>query len=112
MSGHEQTHDSIFERTQRVNEILAILALQCNDFSASAADIRVDIERFPQMVDRRRTWHGAYIEQHAYVGFQDRAERVEEPPVRIDLLLVLLLETEDDLHGHHALLCALDLHRR
>ena len=38
-----------------------------------------------------------------------RTKSVEEPALRIDLLLVLLLEAENNLHGYEALLSAFDL---
>jgi len=41
-------------RTERVEQVDEELALERNDFTASATDIRVDIEALPEMVDRRR----------------------------------------------------------
>ena len=99
-------------RTERVDQILSVLALQRDDLTARASDIRVDVERFPQVVNRSRAGHSPHVQQYTNVWFQDRTESVEEPTVRVDLLLVLLLQAEDDLHGHEALLCAFDLHGR
>lgn len=98
--------------TQRVDQVLSVFALQRDDFTARSADIGVDIECLPQVIDGRRAGHGTHIEQNADVGLQDGAERVEEPAVRIDLLLILLLQAENDLHGDHAAVSAFDLHGR
>ena len=54
------------------------------------------------------TRHSTDIEQHTDVRVEDRAERVEEPPMRVDLLLVLLLHAEDDLRRHDALVRVLE----
>jgi hypothetical protein len=35
---------------------------------------------------------------------EDLPEGIEEPPMRVDFPLVLLFETEDELHGHDVLL--------
>ena len=61
------------------------------------------------MVDRRGSRHGSDIEENADIGLQDGAERVEEPTVRVDFLLVLLLQAKDDLDWNVALLRAFDL---
>ena len=41
-------------RTKRVEQVDEELALERNDFTTSATDVRVDIEALPEMVDRRR----------------------------------------------------------
>ena len=66
---------------------MAILALQRNDFSAGAAYVRVNVERFPEMVDARRPWLSSDVEQDADVGLEDRSEGVEEPSVGVDLII-------------------------
>ena len=53
---------------------------------------------FPEFIDRRAGGLRADIEQDANIGFDQRAERIEEPPVAIELLLILLLQAEYDLH--------------
>lgn len=40
-------------------------------------------------------WHGADIEEDTDIGLEDGTKRVEEPAVRVDLLLVFLFETEE-----------------
>ena len=62
------------------------------------------------MVDRGRTRHRADIEEYADVGLEDGTKGVEEPAMRVDFLLVLFFEAEDDLDGDDASLRTLDLH--
>lgn len=50
------------------------------------------------MINRSRSRHSSDIDKDANVGLEDRTEGVEEPTMRVDLLLVLFLQTEDDLH--------------
>ena len=38
-------------QTERIQELLPVFALEGDDFSASTPDIRVDIERLPQMIN-------------------------------------------------------------
>jgi hypothetical protein len=83
--------------TQRIEQILPIFTLECNNLTASTADIRIDIERLPQVVYGRRTGLSADIEQDADVRLQNWAKGIEEPPMRVDLFLVLFLKAEDDL---------------
>jgi hypothetical protein len=82
---------------ERVDQVDAELAFEGNDLAARAADIRVDVERLPEVVDRRRAGHGPHVKQHADVGFEHGPEGVEEPAVRVDLLLVLFFQAEDNL---------------
>jgi hypothetical protein len=63
------------------------------------------------MVYGRRAWHGAHIKQNAHVRLEDGAKRIEEPAMRVDLLLVLLFETENDLHRNNTLLMIFHLER-
>ena len=56
------------------------------------------VEALPKLVDGRSGRFGTDIEQNAHVRLDQRAKRVEEPSVTIELLLVLLLQTEDDLN--------------
>ena len=57
------------------------------------------VEALPEIVNGRASGLGSDIEQNAHVWLDQRAERVEEPSVTIELLLVLLLQAEDDLYG-------------
>ena len=63
------------------------------------------------MIDRARARPRADVKKDADIWLKNRAKGVEEPAMRIDLLLVLLLEAEDYLHGDDTLLGALDLVR-
>lgn len=62
------------------------------------------------MVDRGWAWHGAHIEENTDVWLEDGAEGIEEPPMRVNLLLILLFEAEYDLHGNDTLLRPFDFH--
>ena len=95
-------------RNEGVNQIPPILFSGRHDLPTRTADVRVDIERFPQVVYRHWTRHSTYIEQNTKVGLEDGAESVEEPSMRVDLLLVLLFKAKDDLDGYSAFFCAFD----
>ena len=69
-----------------------------NLLSTRATNIRMLVEAFPKLVDGSTRRFRADIEQDANIGFDQRAERIEEPPVAIELLLILLLQAEYDLH--------------
>ena len=63
------------------------------------------------MVDRARAGPGADVQKDANVWLENRSKGIEEPAMRVDLLLILLFETEDNLHRYDSLLGALDLIR-
>ncbi|HEV7737022.1 MAG TPA: hypothetical protein VGO47_06570 [Chlamydiales bacterium] len=48
--------------------------MECDDFSTRAADVGVDIEGLPEMVNGRGPGHGADVEQDADVGLEDLSE--------------------------------------
>ena len=60
------------------------------------------------MIERVVPRLGTDVEQDADVGVERLSEGVEEPPMRVQLFLVLLLETENHLARHDALLGALE----
>ena len=62
------------------------------------------------MVYRRRARHRSDIQEDTHVGLENGAKGIEEPPMGVDLLRVLLLEAEDDLYGDGAPLGAFNLH--
>jgi hypothetical protein len=64
------------------------------DLATSTANVGVLVKALPQLVDRGAGGLGADIEQDAHVGLDERPKCVEEPPMAVKLLLVLLLETE------------------
>ena len=64
------------------------------------------------MVDRGGAGHHTDVEQNTYVGLQYLTEGVEEPAMRVDFLLLLLFEAEEDLDRDDAVLGAFDFHRR
>ena len=88
---------------------MPIFAFQRDDFSASTPDIRVDVERLPQMINRGGAGHHTDVQKDANVRLKNRPKRVEEPSVRIDLLLTFLLQAKDDLHGDNSFLRTFNL---
>ena len=64
------------------------------------------------MINRAWTRHRTDVEQDANVGLENGAKGIKEPTVGIDLLLIFLFKTKDDLHGHNPFLCAFNLVRR
>lgn len=99
----------ILARHQRIEQVYAEFALHRFNLAARASDVRVRVERLPQVVQRVAAGPRADVEQDAHVRVQRLAECVEEPPVRVQLALVPLLEAEDHLAWHDALLGALEL---
>jgi len=97
-----------WRRTERIPELLPVFAFEGNDFTASTADIGIEIERLPEMINRARTRHRTDVEEDANDRLKNGPKRIEEPAVRIDLLLVFLLQAKDDLHGNNTLLRAFD----
>jgi hypothetical protein len=51
------------------------------------------------MIDRLMTRFSPRIDQHADLGFQHPPDRIEQPTMRVDLLLVVLFQYKDDLDG-------------
>ena len=93
----------VLSRHEGVEQILAESAFHGNNFPASAGDIRVEIEGFPKMIERISARTGATIEENANVGTKNWAESLEKPAMRIDFLLIMLLETEEHLARHNTL---------
>lgn len=62
------------------------------------------------MINTRRAWHRTHIQEDTNIRLEDGSESVEEPSMRVDFLLVLLFEAEDDLDGDYAFFCAFDFH--
>ena len=98
-------------RTEKIQQLLPVFTLEGNNFTASTAYIRVDVEHIPEMINRAGTKHGTDIEENANVRLENRAKRVEEPAMGVDLLLVFLLQAKDDLHGNNTFLRAFNLVR-
>jgi hypothetical protein len=66
----------------------------------SPSNIRVPIKCFPEVIQAIRTRPSPNIEQDADIRLQNRTKRIEEPPMRVDFLLIVLLHEEDDLRGN------------
>ena len=98
-------------RTEWDQWSLPISALEGNDFVTGATHVRVDVECLPEMVDGAGVRPRTDVEKNVDVWLENGAKWVEEPPMRIDLLLILLLEADDYLHGDDALIKTLNLVR-
>ncbi len=97
---------------ERVQQVAAPASFHSFNLAAGAGDVGVGVEGLPQVVQGGARGAGADVEQDAHVRIEGLAEGVEEPAVRVELLLVLLLEAEDHLAGDDALLGALELEVR
>lgn len=64
------------------------------------------------MVNRGGSRHSPDVDKNANVGLEDGSEGVEEPTVRVDLFLILFLQTEQNLYGDMAAFGPLDGERR
>ena len=80
-----------WRQTERIPELLPVFAFEGNDFTASTADIGIEIERLPEMINRARTRHRTDVEEDANDRLENGPKRVEEPMMGIDLLLAFLL---------------------
>lgn len=72
-----------------VAELGASFARVDGDLTAGAANVCVEIEGFPEVVETVGGGFGADVEQDADVGVENGGERVECPAMRVDFLLVL-----------------------
>ena len=88
--------------TKRIQESEPTLALVHRDLPTRTRDVRVHVERLPQVVDALILRARPDVQQDAYVRLQHRPERVEEPPMRVDLFLVTLFHAKYDLGGNDA----------
>ena len=61
------------------------------------------VEALPEIVNGRASGLGSDIEQNAHVGLDEWTKRIEKPSVTVEFLLVLLLQTENDLNGAGAM---------
>lgn len=67
------------------------------DFTTATAQVFVIVEGLPEVIDRLATGFGTCINQDTDFGLQHLADGVEEPTVRVNLLLVLSLNDQDNL---------------
>jgi hypothetical protein len=66
------------------------------------------IESLPKMINRLPTWSRSNIKEDADIRIQKRGKGIEEPPMAIEFLGILLLQTEKDLDRNHALFSSLE----
>ena len=64
------------------------------------------------MINRSRTRLRTHIEEDTHIRVQALCESVEEPSMRVDLLLIPFFQCKDDLDGHDAALCTFVLQVR
>ena len=95
-----------------IDQEVSVRALRDDDFAACAANVSVDVEGFLKVVDGGGAGHRTGVEQNTYVGLQYWTEGVEELAMRVNFLLVVLFEGEEDLDRDDTLLSAFDFHRR
>ena len=69
------------------------------DFTAGTSEVLVVVESLPESKQRLGAGLGTGIEQNADFRVQDATNGSEQPSVRVDLLGVLLLQTEHHLDG-------------
>jgi hypothetical protein len=81
---------------QRVEKILSVLQ-HGFDLTAGTGAVRIDVKGFPELVDGVLSWSGTGIDENANVWLEALAEGLEKPSVRIDLLLVLFFQAEENL---------------
>jgi hypothetical protein len=83
---------------ERVDQVPPSFTQHGVDFTTRTTQILVVVEGFPQSQERLGTGFRTGIEQDTDFRVQNAAERVEQPTVGVDLLAVLLFQTEDHLH--------------
>ena len=64
---------------KRIQKLLSVFILEGEEFTASTADIRVDVECLPQMINRAETRHGTDVKENANVGSKNGPKRIKEP---------------------------------
>lgn len=98
-------------RTERVKQVLSPFALQGDNLTTGTTNVGVNVKCLPQVVNGSGPWHSPYVDEDANIGLEDRTEGVEKPTMRVDFFLVLLLQTEDNLHRDVATFRTLDIER-
>ena len=94
---------------ERVQQAEPATALGGDNFSASACDIRVHVEGFPEMVEAVRAGFGADVEEDTDIRGKGFSKGVEKPAMRVEFFLVFFFHAEYDLTRDDPLLCAFEL---
>ena len=84
----------ILSGDKRVKKIPPSFAQHGMNLTASATEVLVVVEGFPQREQRLWTRLRASIEKYAHLGIQNPTKSIEKPSVRVYFLAVLLLEAE------------------
>lgn len=85
-----------------IQQHLASLTQHGVNLTASSSKVLIVVESFPKGKNRLRAGLGTGIQKDAHLGVEDTTKSVEEPSVGINLLGVLLLQTEHHLHRRKA----------
>ena len=103
-------YQALFRRQteRRIQDLLPVFAFQGDNFSANTPDIRVDVERLPEMINRTKTRYDTDVQKGAKVRLKNRSKRVEETVVRI-YHMFFLLQAKQYLHGGNSFLRAFNL---
>ncbi|KAI6748967.1 hypothetical protein HG531_007914 [Fusarium graminearum] len=88
----------VLDSNEGVEQLLAALTQHGVNFTTSTTKILVVVETLPKSKERSGTGLGTRIKQNTHLRVQDTTEGVEQPSMRVDLLGVLLLQTEDHLN--------------
>lgn len=70
------------------------------NLTSSSSEMLIVMESFPQIVDRPLSRFRTGIQQANDIRLKMFTNRVEQPSMRVDLLRILLFETEDELYGN------------
>ena len=70
------------------------------DFTTASTEVRIVVEGLPQVVDGLAAGLRTGVDENTNFRLQHLTNGVEQPTVRVDLLLVLRLDDEDDLDWH------------
>ncbi|KAI6774575.1 hypothetical protein HG531_001424 [Fusarium graminearum] len=82
-----------------IEKHLSTLAQHDVDLTTSTAEVTIVIETFPERQQGARARFRSGVDEDGDFWVQNATEGVKQPAMRVDLLAVLLLETENKLHG-------------
>ena len=88
----------ILSGNQRIEKLLSTLDHSMN-FTTSASQMGVIVEGFPKVIDGLVPGFSTSIDKDTNLRVEHLPNSIEEPTVGVDLLLILGLEDENNLHG-------------
>jgi hypothetical protein len=86
-------------RFYRIYEVDTIFAPKRQSIPTSGPDTRVNIKCLPHVVNRGWPWGDTGIYYYAYIGLKNRTKSLKNPAMRVNLVLRLSLDAEDNLNG-------------